>query len=170
MEFTSMIVHAAFLVLQIVAISLLPLGKRLIAATYKSLKLVVAVTVAVNFALAAALCYYWGSTALVVVEVIALAGCLVLVGRQDEQLVRGIKVLEQLGARRCDAADRFLFAWGKGAIYILRTREGRDAWLQEYLENGQPAWVVTEQQAADLVAKDPEFWAFRDMPRENPND
>ena len=171
MEFTSIIVHALFVLLQLVSISLLPLGKRLIRAVMNMKPVLVAVVLA-NFVLAAFLYHFWGMTALVVSEVVGVVGALVLVGRGDEELLRGIKVLEKMGARRVVAvtADRYLFAWGKGVIYSARTEADRDAWVREYLESGQPAWIVTEEQAANLVAKDPEFWAFRDMPRQNPND
>ena len=171
MEFTSIIVHSLFVLLQVISISLLPLGKKLIRAVL-GVKPMLASVVVANFVLAYLLYHFWGMTALVVSEVVGVVGALVLVGRGDEELLRGIKVLEKMGARRVVAvtADRYLFAWGKGAIYILRTREGRDAWVREYLESGQPAWAVTEEQAALLIEKDPEFWAFREMSRETPND
>ena len=171
MEFTSIVVHALFFVLQIVALSLLPLGKRLLVATVKNIPIIAGIATVVNFGIAAALSYYWGYTALVVVEVLSVVAAVVLAGRQDEKHLRGIELLEGLGARRVVAADRFLFAWGKGVIFVTRTESGRDAWVQEYQESGQPAWAITEERAAQLVALDPVFWAgFRNVSRENPND
>lgn len=160
MELNSIIVRSLFIVLQIACLSSLPLG-RLFLEVFWKMKVTTAILVVFNFILSSWISNCWGLTAQVVIEVLGTSLGVALLWRGNPHVEKGLKIL--LG-------KRYLLAWGKGVIYILRTREGRDAWLQAYLEDGQPAWAVTEEQAALLIEKDPEFWAFREMERQTPND
>ena len=83
MDFTSIVIQFAFLVLTVLCLSLLPLGKALLTVIMDGYKTVALLAVAITFVYGQMV----GSTTLIVSEVITLSITLVVVGRADAYTV-----------------------------------------------------------------------------------
>lgn len=93
MELNSIIVHLAFVIVNMLALSLLPLGRMILVVQWGDMKRLVLIGHVINFGLAWVFEYFWGLTTLVVLEIVLNGFVLFRVAKGNAALERGLRIL-----------------------------------------------------------------------------